>query len=79
VDSSGPQSNRGPEQDEQVGPSEEPEGPPPRPGWVLGLVAIIAILLIAILVIMLLTGTDHGPGRHNMQERMGLPAVEAAH
>jgi hypothetical protein len=79
VDSSRPQSNRGPEHDKQVGPAEEPESPPPRPMWVIGLVAFIAVVLLAVLLIMLLTGTDHGPGRHNMQERVGLPAVEGAH
>jgi hypothetical protein len=45
--------------------------PPATPRWVkvLGIIAIIAILLIAIV---LLTGGGHGPGRHTSEGDTGV-------
>jgi hypothetical protein len=44
--------------------SHQPEGPPPMPGWVKGL--IVAILLVAVLalVLALVFGVTHGPALH---------------
>lgn len=44
-------------------PSEPDRTPPARPTWVK-VVGAIAVLLIVLVVIALLVGGQHGPGRH---------------
>ena len=44
-----------------TGPGGEP--PPPAPRWVKVL-AIIALVVVAMVAVMLLSGGNHGPGRH---------------
>lgn len=39
--------------------------PPPRPQWVRWLLVALAVAILAVLVVMLVSGGDHGPGRHS--------------
>ena len=39
------------------------ESPPVRPRWVKGF-GILAAVLVLLFLVLLLTGNDHGPGRH---------------
>jgi hypothetical protein len=40
------------------------DGPPGVPGWVKGLAFGAVMVLLAIVLVMLVVGGDHGPGRH---------------
>ena len=48
---------------DQTGSSSDRSGPPRTPRWVIifGLLALIAVVVVGI---MLLSGGEHGPGRH---------------
>lgn len=45
------------------------EGPPGLPRWVLISLIVVGVLVV-VLVVAMLAGGDHGPGRH-----MGAPAL----
>lgn len=51
--------------DQQVEPSpaDGRPTPPPRPTWVKSLM-LVAALIVVVLLILKLSGSDHGPGRH---------------
>lgn len=54
------------------------ESPPGMPRWVKYLIgALLAVVVVAILV-MLIAGGDHGPGRHAAPAGGGSPARDAA-
>ena len=46
-----------------VGPDPSQPTPPPRPAWVKTLL-IVLVGVIAVVVVMALSGGEHGPGRH---------------
>ncbi len=48
-------------------PGESGEGdaePPATPGWAKGLGIALAALVLLVILLMLLSGGQHGPGRH---------------
>ena len=55
-----------------------PSGPPPMPRWVKAFIAAVVILVALFLVSMLL-GVEHGPGRHATGHSVAAiaPAQEA--
>ena len=50
-------------------------GPPPAPRWVK-VFAIVAAVLAALVLVLLLSGGGHGPGRHLDGGSEGPPPVE---
>ena len=40
------------------------EEPPAMPGWVKGLGIALVLLIVAVVLVMLLSGVEHGPGMH---------------
>ena len=54
------------------------EGPPPMPGWVKNLLWAVLAVVVAAILIMVIAGGDHGPGRHGAQSFGGSSARPAA-
>ena len=52
--------------------------PPPRPRWVK-LAALAAAVVIAVLVIAVVTGGDHGPSRHDGSGGHTMPSGVPEH
>jgi hypothetical protein len=50
--------------DERAGTSPGAPEPPGMPGWVKGLGIALIALVVAVVLFMLLSGGQHGPGMH---------------
>jgi hypothetical protein len=53
------QSDRRPELGSANGPK-----PPGMPRWVKASAAVVALLVVALVAVLIMTGGQHGPGRH---------------
>jgi hypothetical protein len=55
-----------PRNDPDFAGSEKADGtqPPSTPGWVKAFAVVAGLVLVILVLVMLLTGGQHGPGRH---------------
>lgn len=69
-----------PRSDVEPIPGQDPDGggPPGVPRWVKLSAIAGGILLLALVAIMLVGGSDHGPGRHQMGDQSSPQTAQAA-
>jgi hypothetical protein len=70
--------------DVESGPPQEPQGGSTRglagiPRWVKVFIVVAATVLLLMVVAMLITGGQHGPGRHQSASSMNEPTAASTH
>lgn len=68
-----------PKQPEHDKEAKDPSSPPGMPRWVKILAIVLVTVLAALVVVMLIVGDDHGPGRHDGSLTSGAISISSGH